>query len=112
MRTTFTVRDLLRVGGPLEGASVLAGENGLDSAVTWAVSLRPYPPAIPPMKGNEVALVAVDTLSRLSISLASAIERLAELGGVGLAVRGDVDTEGLRAERENNLPPAQYLRRH
>ena len=82
----------------------MAGENGLDSTVTWAVSLRPYPPAIPPMKGNEVALVAVDTLSRLGISLASAIERLAELGGVGLAVRGDADTEGLRAARENNLP--------
>lgn len=83
---------------------MLAGESRLDSPVTWAVSLRPYPPAIPPMKGNEVALVAVDTLNKLGISVASVVERLAELGGVGLAVRGDVDAEGLRAARERGLP--------
>ena len=104
MRTTFTVRDLLREGGPLEGAMVLAGENGLDSAVTWAVSLRPYAPAIPPMKGNEVALVAVDTLNRLGTNVASTVERLAALGGVGLAIRGEVDAEGVQAARAHNLP--------
>ncbi|MEP6775015.1 MAG: PucR family transcriptional regulator ligand-binding domain-containing protein, partial [Chloroflexota bacterium] len=104
MRTTFTVRDLLREGGPFEGARVLAGENGLDSAVTWAVSLRPYPPAIPPMKGNEVALVAIDTLNRLGTNVASTVERLAALGGVGLAIRGEVDAEGVQAARALNLP--------
>ena len=104
MRTTFTVRDLLGEGGPLEGARVLAGEGGLDSAVTWAVSLRPYPPAIPPMKGNEVALVAVDTLNRLGTNIASTVERLAALGGVGLAVRGEVDAEGVQAAQARNLP--------
>lgn len=104
MRTTFTVRDLLREGSPLEGARVLAGENGLDSAITWAVSLRPYPPAIPPMKGNEVALVAVDTLNRLGTNVASTVERLATLGGVGLAIRGEVDAEGVQAARARNFP--------
>ncbi len=104
MRTTFTVRDLLREGGPFEGARVLAGENGLDSAVTWAVSLRPYPPAIPPMKGNEVALVAVDTLNRLGTNVASTVERLAALGGVGLAIRGEVDAGGVQAAQALNLP--------
>jgi hypothetical protein len=104
MRTTFTVRDLLREGSPLEGATVLAGENGLDSAVTWAVSLRPYPPAIPPMKGNEVALVAVDTLNRLGTNIASTVERLSALGGVGLVIRGEVDAEGVQAARAHNLP--------
>ena len=103
-RTTFTMRDILREGGPLEGARVLAGENGLDSAVTWAVSLRPYPPAIPPMKGNEVALVAIDTLNRLGTNVASTEERLAAMGAVVLAFRVAVDAYGVRAAGARTLP--------
>jgi purine catabolism regulator len=56
------------------------------------------------MKGNEVALVAVETLARLGTNVARTVERLAELGGAGLVVRGEVDGEGVEAAGEHGLP--------
>ncbi len=107
MASTFTVRDLLRAGGPLDGAETLAAEVGLENPVVWAVSLRPYAPVIPPMKGGEIALAGMDTLSRQGISAVNVIERLAQLGAAGFIVRGDVDMQAVETAERVALPLIQ-----
>ncbi len=104
MSATFTVVDLMRAGGPLQGARILAGEEGLGNAVVWAVTLRPYAPTIPPMKGGEIALTGADTLARQGISQASVIERLAQLGASGFAIKGEVESDAMEAARRVTLP--------
>jgi hypothetical protein len=104
MASNFTVRDLLRAGGPLEGAETLAAEVGLDNPVVWAVSLRPYAPVIPPVKGGEIALAGMDMLGRQGISAANVIERLAQLGAAGFIVRGDVEDQAVETARRVALP--------
>lgn len=104
MSSTFTVSDLLRIGGPLEGAETLAAEGFLSNPVVWAVSLRPYAPVIPPMKGGEIALAGTDTLFRQGISPANVIERLAQLGAAGFIVRGDPGEDAVEVARRVSLP--------
>jgi hypothetical protein len=106
---SFTLRDLMRAGGPLDGVKVLAAEGSLGNPVVWAVSLRPYAPAIPPMKGGEIALAGLDTLSRQGITPASVIERLAQLGAAGFVIKGEVDGEALEAARRGALPLLQIV---
>jgi hypothetical protein len=104
MGASFTVRDLVRAGGPLGGAEVLAAEGDLGNPVIWAVSLRPYAPAIPPIKGGEIALAGVETLSRQGITQASVVEMLAQLGAAGFAIKGEVDGEAIEVARRVSLP--------
>ena len=65
MDDTLTVRDLLLPGEPLDPADVMAGQDLLGTPVSWVVSLRPFPPAFPRLRGGEMALVATEYLSRL-----------------------------------------------
>src|SRR5690349_10884447 len=104
MASSFTVSDLLRDGGPLAGGVALAASECLTNHVVWAVSLRPYAPVIPPMKGGEIALVGTDTLSRLGISQTSVIERLAQLEAAGFIIRGDPDEGAVEAANRVALP--------
>lgn len=104
MPTTFTVRDLLRSGGPLDGAETLAAEVALENPVVWAVSLRPYAPVIPPMKGGEIALAGLDILNKQGISAVNVIERLAQLGAAGFIVRGDIDRQAVETAQRVALP--------
>src|SRR3954453_996237 len=102
----LTVRDLLLPGEPLDPAEVLAGQGRLHNPVTWAVSLRPYPPAFPRLRGGELALVATEHLARLDppTTLADVVRQLASREAAGLAVRGEVDGTAVAAAREAGLP--------
>ncbi|MEO8289136.1 MAG: helix-turn-helix domain-containing protein [Chloroflexota bacterium] len=106
MPITFTIAHLLSPAGPLAGGDLLAGERGLDNAVTWAVSLRPYAPAIPRLKGGEIALVGMDLLSRHEppVTLADVVRELQARGASGMAVRGDVDSAAVEAADSAGLP--------
>src|SRR5215213_4969764 len=106
MDHTLTVRDLLLPGEPLDPAEVLAGGVGLGNPVTWAVSLRPYPPAFPRLRGGELALVAVEFLARLEppTTLADVVRQLASRDAAGVAVRGEVDEGAVETARQVGLP--------
>src|SRR6476660_1728185 len=97
MDTALTVRDLTLPGEPLDPAVVVAGDAGLSTPVTWVVSLRPYPPAFPRLRGGELALVASELLSRLDppTSLSDVIRQLATRGAAAVAVRGEIDDHAL-----------------
>lgn len=101
MTTPLTVRDLILPGEPLEGAQSLAGEAGLDNPVTWVVSLRPFSPAFPRLRGGEIALVATEHLVRHDppITLADVVKLLSSTRGAGIAVRGGVSEAAVEAAR-------------
>ncbi len=109
MDHTLTVRDLLQTGEPLDMAQVLAGEARLSNPVSWVVSLRPYPPAFPRLRGGELALVAVEHLVRLEppTTLADVVRYLAMREAAGVAVRGEVDAHAVEAARQYALPLLQ-----
>ncbi len=102
----LTVRDLISAGEPLDPAEVLAGEGRLSNSVSWVVSLRPYPPAFPRLRGGELALVATEHMARLDppTTLAGVVRQLASLDAAAVAVRGEVDAEAVQAAREVGLP--------
>jgi hypothetical protein len=102
----LTIADLLAAGGPLAGLEVLSGAAGLDRKVTWAVSLRPYAPVIPPMNGGEVALVRADFLAACEprVTIADVVEQLAALRASGLVVHGEVAGQAIHAAERLSLP--------
>ncbi|MEA2574553.1 MAG: PucR family transcriptional regulator, purine catabolism regulatory protein [Chloroflexia bacterium] len=105
MTAPLTVRDLTLPGEPLDGAESLAGDVGLDSPVTWVVSLRPFSPAFPRLRGGEIALVATENLVRHDppITLTDVVRLLSSTGGAGIAVRGGVNDAAIRAAEEAQL---------
>jgi hypothetical protein len=102
----LTVRDLLQEGEPLWPSELLEGEGALDNPVAWVVSLRPYTPAFPRMRGEELALVSTENLARLDLppTLADVIRQLGRLQASAVAVRGEVDSHAREAAREVGLP--------
>jgi hypothetical protein len=106
MQSTLTVRDLLLPGEPLDPAEVMAGAGGLLNPVSWVVSARHYPPAFPNLRGGELAIVAIEYLSRLDppVTLVEAIRYLAHRGASGVAVRGDIGDDAIGVAQEHSLP--------
>jgi purine catabolism regulator len=100
-----TLRDLLAGTFPAN-TRVLAGAAGLDRTVSWVVVLRPRPPALPPLRGGELALVSLAALRRLEppLTLKHAVERLAGRGVSGIAVLGEPDEAGIAAADAFGLP--------
>jgi hypothetical protein len=106
MTILLTLSDLLAPGAPLAGADVLAASRALDNNVTWAVSLRPYAPAIPPLKGGEIALAGTDTLARHEppVTLSDVVRQLSARGAAGIAIRGHMDPQAVQVAEELGLP--------
>jgi hypothetical protein len=102
----LTLADLLAPGGPLAGATLLAGSSQVSNSVTWAVSLRPYAPAIPPLKGGEIALVGTEVLARHEppVTMADVVRQLGARGASALAVRGEPNDETVQAAKDVRLP--------
>src|SRR4051794_13041424 len=109
MDTTLTVRDLILPGEPLDPAEVVAGEAGVFTPVSWGVSLRPYAPAFPRLRGGELALVAAEYITRLEppTTLADVIRQLVSRDAAGVAVRGTIDSRAVTLAQEYNLPLLQ-----
>lgn len=106
MPIALTVRELTLPGEPLDAATVLTGEEGLGNAVSWVVSLRPYSPAFPRLKGGELALVAAENMARLDppITLMQVIQLLKSVEAAAIVVRGEVHAAAIEAARKAHLP--------
>ncbi len=91
---------------PLDGATVVAGDAGLDNEVSWPAVLRVRPPAFEPLNGHELALVSLEALHLLdpTLSLAELIGRLSERKVAGLVVVGDADAPAIEAAARDHLP--------
>ncbi len=87
----ITVKDLWRGALPA-GTELLGGGTGLERQVDWATALRTRPPAFDPVKGGELAFIAVRWIKLLDerLDLARVLESFAEKGGVAAAVVGEV----------------------
>lgn len=90
----------------MEPAEVVEGQELLGNPISWVVSLRPYPPAFPRLRGGELALVAMEHVAQLEppTTLADVVRQLASRDASGVAVRGEIDEGGARAAREVGLP--------
>lgn len=106
MTPPLSLRDLTLPGEPLDGAVLLTADDGLRNAVSWVVSLRPYSPAFPRMRGGELALVATDNLARLSppITLRDVVQLLRSTGAAAMAVRGEIVDAAVQAAQDVRLP--------
>ncbi len=109
MNHTLTIADLIAPGGPLFPAEVVAGQDKLLNPVSWVVSLRPYPPALPRLRGGELVLVAIEHLARLEppTTLADVIRELASRDAAAIAVRGEIDKQAVDAATQTALPLLQ-----
>jgi PucR family transcriptional regulator, purine catabolism regulatory protein len=76
------------------GTQVAGGGAGLDREVRWVATLRPRAPGVVGLKGGELVLVSAESLRLLDerLTLARAIDRLAQAGVVAVAARGGIDS--------------------
>ncbi|WP_423225177.1 helix-turn-helix domain-containing protein [Candidatus Amarolinea aalborgensis] len=100
-----TLADLLRLALP-RGTRVLTGQEHLQASVSWAISLRPSPPAFPHLNGGELVLIDLADLSLLdtSLSLSRVIADLAPVRVAGLAALGAVDAEAINVAAQLHTP--------
>ncbi|MBI4505400.1 MAG: helix-turn-helix domain-containing protein [Chloroflexi bacterium] len=100
-----TVRDLL-AGALPSPTRVAAGCAGLERTVSWVVVLRPRPPALPALRGGELALVNPQALRRLEppLTLKQVAERLGARGVSALAVLGAADEATVQVAETLGLP--------
>lgn len=91
---------------PLNEATVVAGESGLDTEVSWPTVLRVRPPAFEPLNGHEIVVLSLEALHLLdeSLSLSQLINRLAERNVAGVVVVGDADPAAVESAERAHLP--------
>ncbi len=85
-----TCRDILNL--KLDGVSLVAGENGLDRAVTWTYLCQSKPYSDHMNRGN-FALIVIDYVRFDMKGAYEAMNELAELGISGLAISVEDDKE-------------------
>ncbi len=100
-----TLADLLRLALP-QGTHLLTGQEHLQRAVSWAISLRPSPPAFPHLNGGELILIDLADLTVLdpSLSLARVISDLVAVRVAAVAVQGTVEEEAVRMASQLGAP--------
>ncbi|HEY3079525.1 MAG TPA: helix-turn-helix domain-containing protein [Chloroflexota bacterium] len=101
----ITVEELWRGVLP-PGTEMLAGAIGLDREVSWPVTLRTRAPALPSLKGGELALISIESLRLLDppLQLATVLRSLAGFGAAGAAILGEVGPEARELANSIGLP--------
>lgn len=101
----ITVRDVLRLSLPT-GTEVFAGASGVAHQVTWVATLRATPPAFANLRGGELALIPVAAALALdaNLTLASLVQRLADVPIAGIIAVGDVTEEARTAADNARMP--------
>ncbi len=101
----ISVLDVLREALP-DGATVVAGNEGLHREVTWASRLRPAPPAFEHLSGGELVLLPPNVLEMLDdqLSLEEAIRQLASFSVAAVALSGTTSPEARTAADDTRLP--------
>ncbi len=84
-----TLADLMRLALPPD-ARIVTGQDDLATPVTWAITLRPSPPAFPNLNGGELVLIDLADLALLdaALTLAQVIANLAPMRIAGVAISG------------------------
>jgi purine catabolism regulator len=100
-----TVEELWRGVLP-PGTEILAGAIGLDREVSWPVTLRTRAPALPHLKGGELALISIESLRLLDppLQLGTVLRSLAGFGAAGAAILGEVGPEARELANSIGLP--------
>lgn len=104
----ITIRDIIERALPSE-ATVVGGELGLDSEVTWATRPRPSPPAFGHLEGGELVLLTPKTLATLDerLTLDAAIRQLAGFGVAAVGFAGDPAAAACAAADRVSIPLIQ-----
>jgi purine catabolism regulator len=100
-----TVEEIWRSVLP-PGTEILAGAIGLDREVTWPVTLRTRAPALPHLKGGEIALIATSSLRLLDppLQLTTVLRSLGGFGASAAVVLGDVSPDARDLANGIGLP--------
>lgn len=100
-----TVRDLLRTALPM-GTRVIAGQKGLERAVTWTSVLHTRPPAFPSLEGQDLALLSIDAMHLLNdkLTLSDLVEDLAGMEVAAVGVIGNIDARARAVAQERGIP--------
>jgi len=101
--TPPTVREVYRLALPT-GSELLGGSDGLTKQALWARRMSVYPPAFADLEAGEFALLSVDVLPLLSVTLARVVESLREKGTSALAVVGEVSEQAQAMADSCRLP--------
>lgn len=101
----ISVRDIIRHALPA-GTTIVAGDAGADRDVTWAMRLRPAPPAFAHISGGEIILLPDGVLDLIDerLSLADAIRQLSAFGVAALAVTTMPDAAACMAAEVASIP--------
>lgn len=91
------------------GSDLLAGERGLSREVAWASTLRVRPPAFPKLGPGDMALLVSDWLELMDppLSLAQALEGLAQRGAAAVAVVGQIPEDAIQRAEALGMPLLQ-----
>lgn len=102
---SISVRDIVQNGLP-SGTTIVAGEAGSNREVTWAMRLRPAPPAFGHISGGEIVLLPDGVLDMIDeqLSLAGAIRQLARFGVSALAITDKPDRAACAAADAVSIP--------
>src|SRR5450759_3100390 len=101
----LTVEEVWRAALPA-GTRLAAGRNSLYREVVWAVTLRSAAPGFAVLRGGEIALISTSSLRQLDerLTLARALDRLAESSIVAAAVSGDAQPDAVHRAEELGIP--------
>lgn len=101
-KNTATIQALLRFALPL-GSTLVVGSS--EMPITWAVTVRAQPPAIPDVYGGEIALVSMHILRSFDtrITMSAVIENLANTGIIAIAIDGDIPSEAIATAEQRQM---------
>ncbi len=104
----ITIGDLIHQALPPKTA-VIAGQELLDTEVSWATRPRPSAPAFDHLSGGELVLLTPNALASLDqrLTLDAAIRQLAGFGVAAIAFAGKVTAPASQAADEVGVPLLQ-----
>ena len=86
-----------------EGTELLAGERYLRREVSWVQVVKPRPPGLDTLRGDELILLSTAALPSLDLTLSRAIRSLAGKASA-LAVQGKIPGDALQEAEGAHLP--------
>ncbi|MCR4394045.1 MAG: helix-turn-helix domain-containing protein [Dehalococcoidales bacterium] len=101
-----SILQLLKKVLPAESKTI-CGETGLFEEVSWAVTLKPSPPAFESLKGNELVIIGADIASGLRVTLSHLVSSLHEREVSGIACLGEISPEAVQNAKSRQLPLIQ-----
>lgn len=104
----ITVADIIELALPAQTA-VVAGQESVDTEVSWATRPRPSAPAFDHLSGGELVLLTQKALTSLDqrLTLEAAIRQLSGFGVAAIAFAGKASAPARQAANESRIPLLQ-----